>query len=52
MESGKIVFFGTSEICLPFLEVLKNKFEIQLIIPRKILFKKEINLSKQKKKEV
>jgi len=34
MENGKkkIVFFGTSEICIPFLELLINEFSIELII--------------------
>ena len=34
MGSGKnnIVFFGTSEICIPFLESLKRSFKIDLIV--------------------
>jgi len=34
MANGKsgIVFFGTSEICIPFLELLKSEFDIRLII--------------------
>ncbi len=34
MERGKnkIVFFGTSEVCIPFLKSLKDKFDISLIV--------------------
>ena len=32
MVSGNIIFFGTSEICIPFLNLLKNRFNIKLII--------------------
>lgn len=32
MVTGKIIFFGTPKICLPFLEQLKKKFDIQMII--------------------
>ena len=32
MVKPKLVFFGTSEICLPFLEVLKKRFDLELII--------------------
>ncbi len=34
MENGNnsIVFFGTSEICIPFIDSLKSKFDIKLII--------------------
>ena len=28
----KIVFFGTASICLPYLEVLKKNFSIELIV--------------------
>ena len=32
MGNGNIVFFGTSQICIPFLKLLKDNFEIKLII--------------------
>lgn len=32
MVKHKLVFFGTSDICLPFLEVLKERFDLKLII--------------------
>ncbi len=32
MANGKIVFFGTSDICLPFIDHLKENFEIPLIV--------------------
>jgi methionyl-tRNA formyltransferase len=32
MANGKIIFFGTPGICLPFLEKLKENFDIRLII--------------------
>jgi methionyl-tRNA formyltransferase len=32
MSSGRIVFFGTSEICLPFLEKINSKHELLLVI--------------------
>lgn len=32
MESGKVVFFGTSDICLPFLDSLTENFEVPLIV--------------------
>lgn len=32
MRNGKLVFFGTSDICLPFLEMLRADFQLALII--------------------
>jgi len=32
MANGKIIFFGTSDICTPFLDGLIKKFKIELII--------------------
>lgn len=32
MNNGKIVFFGTSDICLPFLEIIHSRHELRLII--------------------
>ncbi len=32
MASGKLVFFGTPEICLPFLEVLRDHYRLELIV--------------------
>ncbi|MCP4218451.1 MAG: methionyl-tRNA formyltransferase [bacterium] len=32
MGNGKLVFFGTSDICLPFLEVLRREYDLRLII--------------------
>lgn len=32
MTNGKLVFFGTSDICLPFLEMLRDDFHLALII--------------------
>ncbi|MCP5107209.1 MAG: methionyl-tRNA formyltransferase [bacterium] len=29
---GKLVFFGTSDICIPFLEMLKEEFQLDLIV--------------------
>lgn len=32
MINSKLVFFGTSDICIPFLEMLKDDFRLQLIV--------------------
>lgn len=32
MANGRIVFFGTPDICLPFLEALKKNYDIKLVI--------------------
>ncbi|MDQ1354329.1 MAG: Methionyl-tRNA formyltransferase [Acidobacteriota bacterium] len=32
MVNGKLVFFGTSDICIPFLEMLRDNFQLQLIV--------------------
>ncbi len=32
MANGKLVFFGTSDICIPFLEMLRDDFQLQLIV--------------------
>ncbi len=32
MENGKVVFFGTSDVCIPFLEMLRDRFDLELII--------------------
>ncbi len=32
MGHGKFVFFGTSDICIPFLEMLRDRFDLKLII--------------------
>ena len=32
MGHGKFVFFGTSDICLPFLKMLRDRFDLKLII--------------------
>lgn len=32
MTNGKLVFFGTSDICIPFLEMLREDFQLQLIV--------------------
>jgi methionyl-tRNA formyltransferase len=32
MGSGRVVFFGTPDICIPFLEILRDFFDLQLIV--------------------
>lgn len=32
MANGKLVFFGTSDICLPFLEALTQEYELSLMV--------------------
>jgi methionyl-tRNA formyltransferase len=32
MVKSKLVFFGTSDICIPFLEMLRDNFQLQLIV--------------------
>jgi len=32
MGSGKVVFFGTPEICIPFLEILRDSSDLKLIV--------------------
>ncbi|MCP4152723.1 MAG: methionyl-tRNA formyltransferase [bacterium] len=32
MKNGKMIFFGTSEICIPFLQNLNNNFDLKLIV--------------------
>lgn len=32
MKNGKLVFFGTSDICIPFLEMLRDDFQLALIV--------------------
>ncbi len=32
MANGKLIFFGTSEICVPYLEMLHRHFELPLIV--------------------